>query len=104
MQIELTDAGRELFGPVAGRFTIRYANGPIIRPLGRADLPAYRVAALFRTEIANNGTPVGVMIDSPAAVFATFGLGRVLTIGPHSEDTPGLENVVPRALAWLGAR
>jgi hypothetical protein len=34
-------------------------------------------------------------------VFATFGRGRVLTISPHSEDTPGLENVVPRALVWL---
>ncbi|HUR56303.1 MAG TPA: BPL-N domain-containing protein [Opitutaceae bacterium] len=104
MHIELTDAGRQLFGPVAGRFAIRYNNGPIIQPLGRAELPAYQIAAFFRTEIANNGTPKGVMVDSPAAVFALFGRGRVLTISPHSEDTPGLENVVPRALAWLGAK
>jgi hypothetical protein len=27
----------------------------------------------------------------------------VLIISPHSEDTPGLENFVPLALAWLGA-
>lgn len=104
MQIELTGEGRHVFGDVAGRFTIRYANGPIIKPLGRADLPPYRVAALFRTEIADNGTPAGVMIDSPAVVQATFGRGRVLTISPHSEDTPGLENFVPRALAWLAGR
>ena len=36
-------------------------------------------------------------------VRAPFGKGRVLTISPHSEDTPGLENFVPLALAWLGA-
>lgn len=104
MRIQLTDEGRALFGDVRDPFTIRYANGPIIKPLGRSDLPAYRVAAAFRTEIANNGTPVGVMIDSPAAVLAEFGRGRVLTLSPHSEDTPGLENFVPRALVWLGAR
>ena len=103
MRIQLTEPGRGLFGPVPEPFTIRYANGPIIKPLGRADLPPYEVAAVFRTEIAKNGSPVGVMIDSPAVVRAPFGKGRVLTISPHSEDTPGLENFVPLALAWLGA-
>lgn len=101
VRAELTDTGRTLFGLVEGTFTIRYNNGPIIQPLGRADLPPYQVAALFRTELAKNNTPVGVMVNSPAAVFAPFGKGRVLTISPHSEDTPGLENVIPRALAWL---
>lgn len=104
VEMQLTEEGRGLFGEVAEAFTIRYANGPIIKPLGRADLPPYRVAALFRSEVADNGTPAGVMVNSPAAVYTTFGKGRVLTISPHSEDTPGLENFVPRALAWLGER
>ena len=104
MQIQLVDAGRPLFGDVERPFSIRYANGPIIQPLNRPELPPYRVAALFRTEIANNGSPVGVMVNSPAVVYSTFGTGRVLTISPHSEDTPGLENFVPRALAWLGSK
>lgn len=102
MRVQLTKDGREIFGDVEAPFTIRYANGPIIKPLGRADLPAYQVAAVFRTEIAENGTPEGVMVNSPAFVYSTFGKGRVVTLSPHSEDTPGLENVVPRALAWLG--
>ncbi len=104
VRAELTDSGREFFGPVAGQFTIRYNNGPIIQPLGRKDLPAYQVAAYFRTEMAKNNTPVGVMVNSPAAVFAPYGKGRVITISPHSEDTPGLENVIPRALAWVTAK
>lgn len=102
--VQLTADGKEIFGDVAKPFAIRYHNGPVIQPLGREGLPAYRVAAWFRTEIAENGSPVGVMVDSPAVVFTTFGKGRVLTISPHSEDTPGLENVVPRALAWLGEK
>ncbi len=104
VRAELTGPGRALFGPVTSPFTIRYNNGPIIMPLGRADLPPYEVAAVFRTELARNGTPVGVMVDSPAVVHAPFGRGRVLTLSPHSEDTPGLENMVPQALAWLAAR
>ncbi|HEY1110426.1 MAG TPA: BPL-N domain-containing protein, partial [Opitutaceae bacterium] len=104
VRVELTDDGRGVLGRVEGPFTIRYANGPIIKPLERADLPPYQVAAVFRTEKAENGTPAGVMVNSPAAVYAPFGKGRVLTISPHSEDTPGLENVVPAALAWLGGK
>jgi putative intracellular protease/amidase len=104
VRAELTDSGRELLGPVKAPFTIRYNNGPIIQPLGRADLPPYQVVALFRTELAKNDTPVGVMLNSPAAAYAPFGQGRVLTLSPHSEDTPGLENMIPRALAWLAAK
>lgn len=104
MRVQLTEEGQGVFGARSEPFTIRYANGPIIQPLGRGELPTYRVAAVFRTEIAQNDTPVGVMIDSPAAVYSTFGQGRVFTISPHAEDTPGLENFVPRALAWLAER
>lgn len=104
VRAELTESGRSVLGPVNGPFTIRYNNGPIIKPLGRADLPAYDVLAVFRTELAENGTPAGVMVGSPAAVGAPFGRGRVLTLSPHSEDTPGLENLIPRALAWLAAK
>jgi len=104
VRAELTDAGRAVLGPVQGAFTIRYNNGPIIQPLGRAGLPAYEVLAVFRTEMAENGTPVGVMIGSPAVVGAPFGRGRVLAVSPHSEDTPGLENFIPGALAWLAAK
>ena len=104
VRAELTESGRHILGSVREPFTIRYNNGPIIQPLVRADLPPYQVAAYFRTELAKNGTPVGVMVNSPAAVYAPFGQGRVFTLSPHSEDTPGLENVIPRALAWLGAK
>ena len=49
-------------------------------------------------------TPEEIGTRDLSAVFAPFGRGRVLTISPHSEDTPGLENIVPRAIAWLGEK
>jgi hypothetical protein len=41
------------------------------------------------------------MVDSPAAVVAPFGKGRVLIFSPHPENTPGLDHVIPRAVAHL---
>jgi GMP synthase-like glutamine amidotransferase len=102
MDIELTDDGRKLLGDVRGTFKVRYHNGPIIRPAGRSDLPAYATVAFFRTEIAQFGSPVGVMVDSPAQARGTFGRGRVFISSPHPENTPGLEQIIPRAVLWAG--
>lgn len=100
VDVELTEEGRALFGDVQQPFQVRYANGPIIKPLGRDELPDYTVLAWFRSEVAENGTPAGVMVNSPAVVGATFGKGRVVTLSPHSEDTPGLENMLAHAFLW----
>jgi hypothetical protein len=100
LDIELSPAGRELFGPVDGTFKVRYANGPVIKPLKRDDIPDYTPISTFRTEIAENDTPAGVQIGSPAQAIGTFGMGRVFVSSPHPENTPGLENMIPRALLW----
>lgn len=100
VDIELADPGRKVFGDVKGTFKIRYGNGPIIKPGDLTDVPAYTPLSFYRTELAENGTPVGVMIDSPAQAIGTFGKGRVFVSSPHAENTPGLENVIPRAVLW----
>lgn len=104
VDVELTDEGRALFGDVQQPFKVRYANGPIIKPLGRDELPDYTVLAWFRSEVAENGTPEGVMVNSPAVVGATFGKGRVVTLSPHSEDTPGLEHLLAHAFLWAAPK
>ena len=101
---EVTVDGRPILGPVDGVFKVRYNNGPIIKPGDRADLPAYRPLALFRTEVAKNGTPVGVMVNSPAQAAAEFGKGRVFISSPHPENTPGLEHLIPRGILWAAGR
>lgn len=104
MDAEVTVDGAPILGPVEGIFKVRYNNGPIIKPGTRADLPAYRPLALFRTEVANNGTPVGVMVNSPAQAVSTYGKGRVFISSPHPENTPGLEHLIPRGIYWAAGK
>jgi len=104
VESEVTVDGAPILGPVEGVFLVRYHNGPILKPGNRADLPAYRPLALFRTEVAGNGTPVGIMVDSPAQAVSTFGRGRVFVSSPHPENTPGLEHLIPRAILWSAGK
>jgi glutamine amidotransferase-like uncharacterized protein len=97
---EVTEVGRQLLGDVRGTFKVRYGNGPVIKPAERTDIPAYTTISVFKSEIAENGTPVGVMVDSPAQAQATFGKGRVFISSPHPENTPGLEHLIPRGVLW----
>lgn len=102
--VEPVGAGRELFSAPSSRLNCRYAQGPIVGPAGREDLADYECWAWFRSELAENGTPRGIMVDSPAVFAGRFGDGRVLCFSPHPEQTSGLEEVVPRALAWAAGR
>ena len=89
------------FGETISNRGIRYANGPIIKPDVRKDLPAFETLLRFQTELAENDTPVGVMVKAPAMVRSTFGLGRVFTSSPHPEQTAGLEPLVEKAVRWV---
>jgi GMP synthase-like glutamine amidotransferase len=102
VDLEITDDGRKLLGDVRGTFKVRYHNGPIIKPAERTDVPAYTPVAFFRSEIAEYGSPVGVMVNSPAQALGTFGKGRVFISSPHPENTPGLEDFIPRGVLWAG--
>ena len=101
-QGEVKIAG-ETFGDKLTDRGIRYANGPIIKADVRKDLPEFEVLASFRTELAENDTPVGVMVNAPAMVRSTFGLGRVFTSSPHPEQTAGLEPIVEKAVRWAAS-
>ncbi|MCX7886141.1 MAG: succinylglutamate desuccinylase/aspartoacylase family protein [Verrucomicrobiae bacterium] len=100
VKIELTDKGREILGDHPGLLDCKYANGPILCPAGEDTLPDYEVLAWFRTEIAKNDTPAGVMVNSPAIVAGRCGKGRVMAISPHPEQTDGLQELVTRAIRW----
>ena len=101
---EVTVDGVPILGEVGEVFKVRYANVPILKPGDRADLPAYRPLALFRSEVAENGTPKGIMIHSPAQAVAHYGKGRVFVSSPHPENTPGLEHLIPRGLLWAAGK
>jgi hypothetical protein len=100
LDLDVAPAGTELLGDVKAPFKVRYHNGPILKPANRTDIPAYTTVTTFKTEVANNGTPAGVQVNSPAHVISTFGKGRVFISSPHPENTPGLENFIPRGIFW----
>jgi len=79
---------------------VKYANGPVMEPAGSPDLPDFTTLAVFKTETAENGTPAGIQVNSPAILSGTYGEGRVVGISPHPEQSEGLEHIVPRLLRW----
>lgn len=100
LDMELAPAGPALLGDVKGPFKVRYHNGPILKPADRTDIPAYTTLATFKNEVAEYGSPAGVQVNSPSHVISTFGKGRVFISSPHPENTPGLENFIPRGIFW----
>jgi glutamine amidotransferase-like uncharacterized protein len=105
VEVEITAAGQETSGIAAGTHEIRYANGPILAPHDREDIPAYETVAYFRTELAENDTPEGIMVDSPAIARGFFGKGRVVVSSPHPESTEGMEGTfAPAAVRWVAGR
>ena len=102
--VEVTPLGAEIVGRPARELSVRYANGPIFRPAYRDDLPDFEPLALFRSELAKNGSPPGIMVDSPAMVRGRYGRGRVVISSPHPEQTAGWEPTVLQMVRWIAGR
>ena len=103
--MELTAEGRKLLGEKTAPFEVRYANGPIVVPGKRTDLPAYKELAVFRTELEMMDREPNVQMNgSPAIVAATHQRGRAMCISPHPEATTGLEDLVRSAVRWAAGR
>ena len=103
VQIELNSDGQRLLKQTGKNFEVKYENGPIITH-GKGLLPGFKTLAVYRTEKAENGSPVGAMVNSPAIVTSTCGKGRVVVISPHPEQSKGAESMIPAAIKWLGAK
>ncbi|MEX0702446.1 MAG: BPL-N domain-containing protein [Planctomycetales bacterium] len=104
VEISLTPQGRQLLGADADRLKIEYAQGPLLAPAGKADLPDYEPLAKFETEIALKGAPRGVMVGTSAIVTGRYGEGRIICFSPHPEKTKGLRGFVQRGALWAAGR
>src|SRR5690606_19232669 len=96
LDVDLTQSGLEFFETATGRYPVKYANGPIIEPHYQEHLPDYTVLATFAGEIAENDTPAGIMIDSPAIVRSGLVEGAVLCIRPLPVQSPDEHELVIR--------
>lgn len=104
LKLELTSAGGEILSGGKTNVDVLYHNGPVVGPAGDASLPPYETLAFFRTETAQNNTPQGIMVDSPAIFAAAFQRGKVICISPHPEQTEGLDYIVPQAVKWVAGK
>jgi len=104
VKLELTEPGRSILGEREGQFDCLYANGPVIAPDNKTNLPPFETLAYFRSEVSSNGAPVGVMINSPAIVRGQYQQGRVVCVSPHPEQTAGLQDIVPNAILWVAPK
>ncbi len=103
VQIELTADGREMLGDRNAPFDIRYANGPLLAPAERPDIPDFRTLARFRSEMNKVGAPKGVMVDTPAIACGRYGRGRVLVSSPHPERSTDLAPILHNAVRWAAS-
>jgi len=105
LKIESTDQGSKLLG-LPPETMVKYHNGPLLMPANNPAIPDFEPLTFFRTEIAKNGSPEGIMVNSPAVVLSRYGAGRVIVCSPHPEQTTGLENWIEqtvRSVAVQGA-
>lgn len=100
LELGFTDEARERVGDLEAVESVIYQNGPVVEAAGNPDIPDFEVLATFRTETAQNGTPKGIQVDSPAILAGEFGRGRAVAISPHPEQTEGLRHIVPELLEW----
>jgi glutamine amidotransferase-like uncharacterized protein len=105
VEVEFTAKGQEILGFNAeAKRSMLYANGPIYCPAKIEAIPDFEPLAFYRTEVAENGTPAGIMVNSPAMVAGPFGKGRVLCSSPHPEQTKGMEHWIEKAVHWAAGR
>lgn len=101
VEMEVTAAGEDLTGLEPKVHEVYYENGPIIAPRENGEIPPFETVAYFRSELAENDTPEGIMIDSPAIARGVFGKGRVVVSSPHPERTESMDgSFVPAAVRW----
>jgi glutamine amidotransferase-like uncharacterized protein len=103
VQMQLDKTADDIVGHT-GNVTIMYHNGPIISAGTATDLPTFTPLAWFRSEVVKYEPQKSTMINTPAIVSADFGKGRVLSISPHPEATPGLESMIINGVRWAAQK
>lgn len=104
VRMRLIDPAPALLGSKESVVTVVYAQGPLLAPGGKPEIPDYETLATFETEIAKNGAPEGVMKGTTAAARAPFAQGRVFCFSPHPERSPGLEPFIAAAARWAAQK
>ncbi len=101
--MELTEEGKKVFPNTKDKFQCLYHNGPVVK-VANTDLAPLTPLAYFRTEVAENESPAGIMVNTPAIAEGKYGKGTVIAISPHPEQTPGLEPIIVDAVKHVAPK
>ena len=103
VRLDLSKTGQSFFQTKDPTLNIYYGQGPLLvrREWDDPKTPNYESLAIYATEIAKNGAPVGIMKGTSAAVRCEFGEGRVFCFSAHPELTDDLHHLIPKAVKWL---
>jgi hypothetical protein len=99
--LQLTPEGKEFFGIPEDTIVVQYNQGPLMTPGVSSNVADYTVLGRFKTEIAENGAPAGVMIGTDAIAMGEYGSGRVISISPHFEKRAEQRYIISKAVTWL---
>lgn len=99
--LQLTPEGKEFFGIHEDTIVVQYNQGPLLTPGVSSNVADYIVLGRFKTEIAENGAPSGVMIGTDAIAMGEYGSGRVISISPHFEKHADQRYIIAKAVTWL---
>lgn len=104
VKIELTEAGKKIFGLTSGLMDVRYTGGPTFCGIGFFDFSQVLVLAHFRTEVAQYAAQQGTMVNTPAIIASRYGNGRAIAISPHPEMTPELTFMIKRSVLAMASK
>ncbi|WP_146457557.1 serine hydrolase domain-containing protein [Rubripirellula tenax] len=101
--MQLSPEGSSFFGHIGETTDIYYGHGSLLgrREWDDKNVPDYQSLAIYKTEIAENGAPEGVMPGTSAIVRAEYGDGRVFCFSSHPEMADGKEFMIGYAVHWL---
>jgi hypothetical protein len=100
--LKFTEEGKKFFNLDVDTILVQYNQGPLLNPYIMEDITPYKELASFKTEIAENDAPSGVMIGTTAIAQGIYGNGKVISISPHFEKREEQRIFIEKCIRWLG--
>jgi hypothetical protein len=100
--LNFTEDGKKFFNLNVDTVVVQYNQGPLLSPYIMDDITPYKELATFKTEIAENDAPPGVMLGTTAIALGVYGNGKVISISPHFEKREEQRIFIQTCVNWLG--
>jgi N-formylglutamate amidohydrolase/glutamine amidotransferase PdxT len=101
VEIDINAEGKNFFSLEQPTATIWYANGPLLGPGNNPSIPDYEPLALYKSEIAKNDAPPGIMLGTTAIARGRFEAGKVICFSCHPEITDDRQTMLHQAIDWV---